>query len=47
MNPGPMTGDGNQTWLIAGASTVLVDAGSGEPTHREALRQALNAAGGA
>ena len=29
MNPGPMTGEGNRTWLIAGARTVLVDAGVG------------------
>ena len=39
MNPGPMTGEGNRTWLIHGARPVLVDAGVGEPRHLEALRQ--------
>ena len=34
-NPGPMTGSGNNTYLIAGAngSAALVDAGIGEPQH--------------
>jgi glyoxylase-like metal-dependent hydrolase (beta-lactamase superfamily II) len=45
MNPGPMTGEGNRTWLIHGARTVLVDAGVGEPRHLDALRQALRDTG--
>jgi glyoxylase-like metal-dependent hydrolase (beta-lactamase superfamily II) len=45
LNPGPMTGEGNRTWLILGARALLVDAGVGEPAHLEALRRALDAAG--
>src|SRR5688572_19745898 len=45
MNPGPMTGDGNRTWLIAGPRAVLVDAGVGDPRHLEALGRALDDAG--
>jgi glyoxylase-like metal-dependent hydrolase (beta-lactamase superfamily II) len=45
MNPGPMTGDGNRTWLIPGPRAVLVDAGVGDPRHLEALRRALQHAG--
>jgi glyoxylase-like metal-dependent hydrolase (beta-lactamase superfamily II) len=44
-NPGPYTGDGNRTWLIPGRATVLVDAGSGEASHRDALAAALESAG--
>ena len=47
MNPGPMTGEGNRTWLISGPRAVLVDAGVGEPAHLEALRRALHDAGAA
>jgi glyoxylase-like metal-dependent hydrolase (beta-lactamase superfamily II) len=34
-NPGPMTGSGNNTYLIAGAngSAALIDAGVGDPRH--------------
>lgn len=32
-NPGPMTGDGNWTYLIPGTAPVLVDAGAGVPVH--------------
>ena len=41
-NPGPYTGDGNWTWLIRGRVTTLVDAGTGEPKHLEALERELN-----
>jgi glyoxylase-like metal-dependent hydrolase (beta-lactamase superfamily II) len=47
MNPGPMTGDGNRTWLIPGPRALLVDAGTGDPRHLAALRQALHDAGAA
>ena len=36
-----MTGDGNWTWLIPGRIATLVDAGTGEAAHLEALREAL------
>ena len=40
-NPGPMTGDGNWTWLIPGRVPTLVDAGTGDPRHVGAVREAL------
>jgi len=42
-NPGPMTGSGNNTYLIAGrhGSATLIDAGVGEPRHLAALASAL------
>ena len=40
-NPGPMTGPGNTTWLIPGRVPTLIDAGTGEPPHLEALEAAL------
>ena len=40
-NPGPMTGEGNTTWLIPGRMPTLIDAGTGEPKHLEALERAL------
>jgi glyoxylase-like metal-dependent hydrolase (beta-lactamase superfamily II) len=40
-NPGPMTGDGNTTWLIPGDVPTLIDAGTGEPEHLDALERAL------
>jgi len=43
-NPGPMTGGGNTTWLIAGQVPTLIDAGTGEPAHLEALERALGGA---
>jgi hypothetical protein len=35
-NPGPMTGDGNWTWLLKGRVTTLVDAGTGDARHLDA-----------
>lgn len=40
-NPGPFTGAGSNTWLIPGARPTLVDAGSGETRHLDALAAAL------
>jgi len=43
-NPGPMTGSGNNTYLITGPSrsATLVDAGVGEPRHLADLEAALD-----
>jgi glyoxylase-like metal-dependent hydrolase (beta-lactamase superfamily II) len=40
-NPGPLTGDGNNTWLIDGAEPTLVDAGIGAASHVDAVARAL------
>lgn len=40
-NPGPLTGDGNTTWLITGSVPVLIDAGTGNPRHLDDLGAAL------
>jgi len=42
-NPGPMTGDGNHTYLLRDESggALLVDAGVGDPRHLADLRQQL------
>src|SRR5688572_9973409 len=40
-NPGPMTGSGNWTWLIRGRVPTLIDAGTGEARHLDALADAL------
>jgi glyoxylase-like metal-dependent hydrolase (beta-lactamase superfamily II) len=43
-NPGPMTGAGNNTYLIAGSeSAALIDAGVGQPRHLADLSTALGA----
>ena len=39
-NPGPMTGEGNWTYLIGDRHPVLVDAGVGNATHLDALAAA-------
>jgi glyoxylase-like metal-dependent hydrolase (beta-lactamase superfamily II) len=39
-NPGPMTGEGNWTYLIDGEMPVLVDAGVGNADHLDAIDQA-------
>lgn len=41
-NPGPYTGLGNNTWLLDGHEPTLIDAGTGEPTHLEALAEVLD-----
>ena len=43
-NPGPITGSGNWTWLVRGAVTTLIDAGTGDPRHLEAVAAALDGA---
>lgn len=41
-NPSEWTGPtGNNTWLLNGREPALVDAGTGEPSHLEALERAL------
>lgn len=44
-NPGPMTGAGNNTYLLAGGSGLagLIDAGVGAPAHLADLASALDA----
>ncbi len=41
-NPGPMTGAGNNTWLIDGDEPALIDAGVGTAMHVEAVALALS-----
>jgi glyoxylase-like metal-dependent hydrolase (beta-lactamase superfamily II) len=43
-NPGPITGDGNWTWLIPGRVPTLIDAGTGDSRHLAALENALGGA---
>ena len=45
-NPGPMTGSGNNTYLLTGrsGSATLIDAGVGEPRHLSDLGTALGSA---
>jgi glyoxylase-like metal-dependent hydrolase (beta-lactamase superfamily II) len=40
-NPGPLTGRGNNTWLIDGREPALVDAGIGQPEHLDSIARAL------
>jgi glyoxylase-like metal-dependent hydrolase (beta-lactamase superfamily II) len=40
-NPGPITGDGNWTWLIGGRVPTLIDAGTGDARHLDAVAAAL------
>lgn len=42
-NPGPLTGDGNWTYLIEGDRPVLIDAGVGTPSHLDAIDAAVGA----
>ena len=39
-NPGPMTGDGNWTYLIGDRAPVLIDAGVGNASHLDAIAAA-------
>jgi len=41
LNPGALTGRGNNTWLIDGAEPTLIDAGVGVPAHIDAIASAL------
>jgi endoribonuclease LACTB2 len=43
-NPGPITGEGNWTWLLPGRVPTLIDAGTGEAQHLAALEAALGKA---
>ncbi len=40
-NPGPFTGEGNWTYLIAGDRPILIDAGIGKPAHLDAIAAAV------
>ena len=40
-NPGPMTGAGNNTYLLPGTTPTLIDAATGEAAHLSALEEAL------
>ena len=42
MNPGALTGRGNNTWLLDGAEPTLIDAGVGVPEHVQAVAAALS-----
>lgn len=42
LNPGPMTGEGNWTWLMRGRVPTLVDAGTGDGRHLDAIVRALD-----
>lgn len=43
-NPGPYTGAGNNTYLLAGRNAALIDAATGAPGHLAGLREALGGA---
>jgi glyoxylase-like metal-dependent hydrolase (beta-lactamase superfamily II) len=40
-NPHPLTGLGNNTWLLDGAEPTLIDAGVGDAAHLDAIARAL------
>ncbi len=41
-NPGPLTGEGNNTWLIDGPEPALIDAGVGVAAHVDAVAAKLD-----
>lgn len=41
-NPGPYTGDGNNTWLLDGAEPALIDAGTGVAAHLDEIARVLD-----
>ena len=41
-NPSPLTGGGNNTWLLDGEEPTLIDAGVGAPAHIDAIARALD-----
>src|SRR5207237_10615800 len=42
-NPGPMTGAGNNTYLLpSNGAAILIDAGVGHPDHLDAIERALS-----
>ena len=43
-NPGPITGDGNWTWLLPGRVPTLIDAGTGDDRHLAHLEERLDGA---
>ena len=45
-NPGPYTGDGNNTYYLPGATPVLIDAGTGDPRHVDGVAAAVTASPG-
>ncbi len=45
-NPGPLTGRGNNTYLLDATSGILVDAGVGDARHLSALETAMGAGAG-
>ena len=44
-NPGPLTGAGNNTYLLPGRTPALVDAATGEAAHLRALAKAAGTDG--
>jgi len=44
-NPGPYTGEGNNTYLLSGRVPVLIDCGVGDPRHLDAIAAAVAEAG--
>lgn len=45
-NPGVMTGPGTNTYLVGEADVAVVDPGPDDPSHRRAIEEAVDAAGG-
>jgi glyoxylase-like metal-dependent hydrolase (beta-lactamase superfamily II) len=43
-NPGPITGDGNWTYLLTGRVPTLIDAGTGDARHLDGVVEALGGA---